>query len=958
MSLNVIFDGQNYIIPETGEVGWGGNTTSYLVAIAAGALQKTGGSFTLSAETDFGASFGLKSLYYKSRSSNIAAAGILRLNNNSDSINWRNAANSADLSLFPNASNLLTFNGSTVYTLGAGTITNADVSPSAGIVYSKLNLANSIVNADVNTSAAIAYSKLNLVGSIINADVNAAAAIAYSKLNLSNSIVNADVNAAAAIAYSKLNLTGSIVNADVHATAAIALTKLAATTASRMLVSDTSGFIVPSAWSYDASNNLTTGVQDELRFQDSAGGDYVAFRAPAAVTTHTYDLPIAPGTAGQVLSWQTGGQLQWINAAGGGTINSGLAGYFTYYPANGTTVDDQSVLFTDGTNLSVLTGQVLGANGLNTAPTYSWTNDPDTGLYLSSLGVISLVANASNIVNFDGTTGAITGSGTIIQVGPGSAALPAYAFSGDIDTGVYGAGANEIGFSAGGTLRASISTGAFSSTIPFRQADGSAAAPSYSFSSEAGLGWYRGGSARMSLAFGTVEAAFFDGSTGVFSLKNNYNMETNVGTLANVGYGFNGDPDTGMYHPSANTLAFVTAATEWWRIGSSGTLSATDLSAANKILNSDGSASLPSYSFANDQDTGVFRAGTNRMALAAGGVNVCDIFDTEINTNVDFYVERVNAGGLVIGNIWNDDSANSASSAKLYIKVGGTAAGDPYTHYEVTGGASWSTGIDNSVNDQYRITPNAVPGGGSVGYWSIDTSNSILHEHPGAGSTCYLDMFASDNTNPATTCAIRLRTGGSSAGDPFLNFLVQGVTNFAIGIDNSDSDKFKIAGNNTLGTANDWFVMTTAGEITTPSQPCFLAHPSATGTDVTGDGTVYTVTWGTEIFDQGADLSGTTFTAPVTGRYEFSLNADIEGLNTTVHTGMDINLVTSNRNYTWQSGDIPTGMTRNNIGFTTLADMDAGDTCTVTVRVEGSSKVVDVNASGTNLTRFSGALIA
>lgn len=383
MSLNVTFNGSNFIIPETGEVGWGGNTTSYLVAIAAGALQKTGGSFTLSAELDFGASFGIKSLYYKSRSANIAAAGILRLNNNSDSISWRNAANSADLALFPNASNLLTFNGSTIYTIGAGTITNADISPSAAIAYSKLNLTNSIVNADVNASAAIAYSKLNLSLSIVNADINAAAAIAYSKLNLSNSIVNADVNAAAAIVYSKLSLTNSIVNADVNATAAIALTKLAATTASRMLVSDTSGFIVPSAWSYDASNNLTTGVQDELRFQDSAGGDYVAFRAPAAVTTHTYDLPIAPGTAGQVLSWQAGGQLQWINAAGGGTINSGNQYQLAYYAANGTTLS----------GLTLITGNRALQSDANGLPIASTVTDTELG-YVS--GVTSAIQTQLN----------------------------------------------------------------------------------------------------------------------------------------------------------------------------------------------------------------------------------------------------------------------------------------------------------------------------------------------------------------------------------------------------------------------------------------------------------------------------------------------------------------------------------------------------------------------------------
>ncbi len=122
MSVNITFDGQPYIIAETGEVGWGGNTTSYLVAIAAGCLQKTGGSFILSAETDFGASFGLKSLSYKSRTVDIANAGILRLANNSDSVSWRNAANSADLALAVNASDQITFNGIPLGGSGSGTV--------------------------------------------------------------------------------------------------------------------------------------------------------------------------------------------------------------------------------------------------------------------------------------------------------------------------------------------------------------------------------------------------------------------------------------------------------------------------------------------------------------------------------------------------------------------------------------------------------------------------------------------------------------------------------------------------------------------------------------------------------------------------------------------------------------------------------------------------------------------
>lgn len=128
-----------------------------------------------------------------------------------------------------------------------GNLTNSNISASAAIAYSKLNLSNSIVNADINSSAAIAYSKLALSNSIVNADINASAAIAYSKLSLTNSIVNADISSSAAIAYSKLDLAASIVNADIASGAAIARSKLASGSANRLVINDGSGVMADAA---------------------------------------------------------------------------------------------------------------------------------------------------------------------------------------------------------------------------------------------------------------------------------------------------------------------------------------------------------------------------------------------------------------------------------------------------------------------------------------------------------------------------------------------------------------------------------------------------------------------------------------------------------------------------------------------------------------------------------------
>lgn len=115
MSINIVLNGSTYVIPTTDEVGWGSNVNDFFVAIAAGCLQKTGGAFALTAEADFGATYGLKSAYYKSRATNPSSAGVIRLGSG-ESVSWRNNANSGDLPLTTNASDSLLYNSNVILT--------------------------------------------------------------------------------------------------------------------------------------------------------------------------------------------------------------------------------------------------------------------------------------------------------------------------------------------------------------------------------------------------------------------------------------------------------------------------------------------------------------------------------------------------------------------------------------------------------------------------------------------------------------------------------------------------------------------------------------------------------------------------------------------------------------------------------------------------------------------------
>lgn len=194
MAISLTINGQTFDYPVQGDQDWGSNATDWAQAVTVGMLQKAGGLFQLLAEVDFGSAAGIKSLYYKSRSADLATTGALRLAR-TDVISWRNAANSANLDLSVDAGDNLLFNGINFSPLvtSVSNTTTIDLTATLSVLSADIK-ALSIDNALISASAAIARSKL-ASGTAYRLLVNDASGVMSENAALTTSrVITSDAN--------------------------------------------------------------------------------------------------------------------------------------------------------------------------------------------------------------------------------------------------------------------------------------------------------------------------------------------------------------------------------------------------------------------------------------------------------------------------------------------------------------------------------------------------------------------------------------------------------------------------------------------------------------------------------------------------------------------------------------------------------------------------------------------
>ena len=390
------------------------------------------------------------------------------------------------------------------------------------------------------------------------------------------------------------------------------------------------------------------------------------------------------------------------------------------------------------------------------------------------------------------------------------------------------------------------------------------------------------------------------------------------------------------------------------------------------LLNWTGTIAIDNFGNAGTNDGFIRNTGGATFAcffsgLGSGSTNTMTLSGTTIITTSDNScpMEFVTGASVAIDNCAFDNSLTFSNNST------GTIA-----NTRISSGASSAITMSSSSNftlASCQLDSSNNPAIAGAGAGTLTLSNISFLNNSAIAGTLTLgssSVYPTDMSNgelligstgqPAVSSTLTAGTGISitnGAGSITIDSTVTGTVTGP----GSSTDNALARWNGTGGTILQDSTVTVSdnGEMTNTFQPAFLAYLATSANNKTGNGTVYTLGSDslTIVYDQNSDFTvGGVFTAPVTGKYE--IHVVIEVTQAAGANNYTLNIITSNRTYS-SSADANV----NTSGFSqyklsTLADMDALDTATFNILVNGvGADTTDIYGSSTLFTYVCGTLI-
>ena len=431
---------------------------------------------------------------------------------------------------------------------------------------------------------------------------------------------------------------------------------------------------------------------------------------------------------------------------------------------------------------------------------------------------------------------------------------------------------------------------------------------------------------------GNTNAFFLEGSSGNtgIGIAPSYKLTVNSGATTETtaaAFGYNGDAGTNLYvntdhgnnlvslYASGNAskaMRFLSGTLEVMRLDTSGNVGIGNAG----TFNGAGTRKVQ-IEIANSSALGpellIHNSGQGSGALAA-----------------------ITFGGKRSGNEGYTASIHTTNNDGLHF---GTAAATDFSALPTTRmviDTSGNVGIGTSSTYNMRATIAGAGAAVSTGSGSYAVASIYDTATAAAGTGGGLAFQGDDGTNSAVTFATVNGSKENATGGNYASYL--GFSTRANG-----------------GHLTEKMRIDSAGRVTTPLQPAFLAQPAALQSNIPIS-TNTTVAFGTERFDQGSNFASNTFTAPVTGKYQLNVDIYAQSVDSAA-AYVQVALRTSNRQYYYIFSTVTLAGDAAYMSFpiSVLADMDASDTAYVEIQLNNTGAAqMDINPVST----FSGYLVA
>ena len=388
-------------------------------------------------------------------------------------------------------------------------------------------------------------------------------------------------------------------------------------------------------------------ITSDLSFQ-SQGATNIGYLGFSQVTAPTANDTVFVNTDGD-LQWKTSnGTYTILTSTGSAAAVGGFTGDYSSTDAEANYSDltkSYSFLQDTGISASLNSGpisifeNVPGSNSVtidtvsSLAASYTITlpaavaasnslllSDTSGNLSYVDTGLQNLTSDeVTQLGNIDSTTISTTQWGYLGTTNQGVATTDAVTFA-TVNTGQ---GANELY-----AMNQDVQTTDNVTFDTILHGDGTEALPGIAFSGDTDTGIYRTTADVLRISANGSQIANFSGSGINPGANATYDIGSAGGTFRRVNiadgsatipsYTFGNDQDLGFYLRAAGQIGYTSAGTERMSFQDNG-IAMRDTGA--RLFNSDGSVSAPSYTFLNDSNTGFYTSGSGVVRVSSNGTN-------------------------------------------------------------------------------------------------------------------------------------------------------------------------------------------------------------------------------------------------------------------------------------------------------------------------------------------------